>query len=212
MNDTTLLVNQSLQEVTASAFTYDWASIIALLKPLIFFIIGISIYSFFVFKFYHFLGKKDLLGQHWHRSYDWNDGFFTRLLKSMFYLVEYILAIPLLLSFFFIFLAAFILLLSNSPPHQILLMVMAIIGSIRIAAYYRANLSNDLAKMIPFALLGVFILDPTFLSMQSLLVSAKDFIHVFDMFFYYLIFLMALEFFLRIVSAMFPSRHVEDSN
>ena len=195
--------NSSLQEIGVSAFSQDWASIVALVKPLAFFILGITIYSFFIFKFYRYLAKKDLLNQHWHRSYGWNDGFFKRLVKSIFYLFEYVFAIPVLISFWFVFLAALILLMSDNLPSQILLLAMAIIGSIRITAYYDEGLSRDLSKMIPFALLGVFILNPAFLSVGSLLASAKEFVYLFDMFFYYLIFLMMLEFVLRIISALF---------
>ena len=202
-------LNASLQNLTVSAFSQDWTSILGLVKPLFFFIAGITIYAFFIFKFYRFLAKKDLLNQHWHRSYEWSGGFVKRTLKAIIYLFEYVFAIPVLISFWFVFLAALILLLSNSPPSQILLMVMAIIGSIRIAAYYDPNLSNDLAKMIPFALLGVFILDPTFLSVQSLLNSVKDFVYLFDMFFYYLLFLIILEFALRIITALFSKKKEE---
>ena len=212
MNETlNVTINTSLHGVTSSAFSHDWVSIVSLIKPLALFILGITIYSFVIFKFYRYLAKKDLLNQHWHRTYEWNEGFARRTLKALIYLFEYVFAVPIIISFWFIFLAALILLLSNGSPDTILLMVMAIIGSIRITAYYDVNLSNDLAKMIPFALLGVFILDPSFLSWQSLLISAKDFVYLFDMFFYYLILLMLLEFALRIIHALFSKKEKEGS-
>jgi hypothetical protein len=45
---------------------------------------------------------------------------------------------------------------------QILPIAFAIIVAIRITAYYTEDLSKDVAKMLPFAILGIFLVDSTY--------------------------------------------------
>lgn len=45
----------------------------------------------------------------------------------------------------------------------------SLIIAIRIAAYYNEDLSKDLAKLLPFALLGIFLLSPTFFSLDEVM-------------------------------------------
>ena len=42
---------------------------------------------------------------------------------------------------------------------DILLVSMAMVGAIRVSAYVTEDLSRDLAKILPFAVLGIFIIN-----------------------------------------------------
>jgi branched-subunit amino acid transport protein AzlD len=39
--------------------------------------------------------------------------------------------------------------------------------AIRITAYYTEDLSKDVAKMLPFAILGIFLVDSSYFSIES---------------------------------------------
>ena len=46
-----------------------------------------------------------------------------------------------------------------------------IIVAIRLTAYYNEDLSKDVAKMLPFALLGLFLVDPSYFSIDYIIIK-----------------------------------------
>ena len=80
---------------------------------------------------------------------------------------------------------------------------MALVASIRVTAYYNEALSTDLAKMFPFALLAIFLVDMSFFSYQGSLITIKQFPLMWKQLIYYLGFTIALEFLLRILNPIF---------
>ena len=60
-----------------------------------------------------------------------------------------------------------IFLTRDYPVGQILTTAFAVVVAIRICAYYTEDLSRDVAKMLPFALLGVFLVDPSYFTIQE---------------------------------------------
>ena len=200
-------LNQTIATATATAT--DTAQLFSTLKPLILFVLGIAIYAFFIFKFYRFLAARDILKLKWHKQYGWHEGFLKRTFKVFFYLIENIVVIPFLVFFWFIIMVGLLLLLSKNSPEQIMLISMAIVGAVRITAYYKEDLSRDLAKMIPFALLGVFIVDMTFSSFTSAWENAKLLVNHVDKLFFYLVFVAALELIMRIIRLIYLAVHPE---
>ena len=68
--------------------------------------------------------------------------------------------LPFLFLFWFTVFSLFLLLLSESQnAEQILLISAAIIASTRISAYISEDLSKDLAKIFPFTVLALFVLN-----------------------------------------------------
>ena len=55
----------------------------------------------------------------------------------------------------------------------ILLVSMAVVGSIRVASYYNEALSTDLAKILPFALLGILLIDSSIVSLSGALEKSQ---------------------------------------
>ncbi len=185
--------------------TVDFASFTpveaySVLKPLVIFIIGMVIYAVFIYKFYRFLARKDVFKLDLEKYNKAKFGFFKKFVSVLLYIVEYLLLFPLLVFFWFLILAAFLLFLSkNHTVENVLLVAMAIVAAIRITAYYTEDLSRDLAKMVPFALLGVFIVDITFFDFAASLESLKGMLSFWKPMAYYLLFTILLEFVLRIV-------------
>lgn len=52
---------------------------------------------------------------------------------------------------------------------SVFLVSSSLIIAVRIAAYYNEELVKDLAKLLPFALLGIFLISPTFFSVNGVM-------------------------------------------
>ena len=116
------------------------------------------------------------------------------------YVAKYIILFPI---FAFLWFAALTLILAFLSKEQsfsdILRMALATVTAIRIVAYYDEDLSRDVAKILPFAVLAIFLIDLSFFKIgESLdvLKEAKD--HTSSIV-YYLGFLIAVEFALRVI-------------
>jgi hypothetical protein len=69
----------------------------------------------------------------------------------------------------------------------------------RATAYYKEELANDVAKIIPLSFLALFLTDPTFLSFDLVLLRWEDFLSSFPGVLIYLAFAICLEWILRIL-------------
>ncbi|MFH1506791.1 MAG: hypothetical protein ABIE94_07465 [archaeon] len=178
-----------------------------LLATLFIYVILITIYSIFIFKFYRLISKKDIIKMNLQKyntaKHPAADKFFAFLL----YVVEYIIVMPLLVFFSFFVLALFLLLLSGGQTlPQVLLVTGAIIGSIRLTSYFTEDLSRDLAKMFPFTVLAIFLLSAnpmSFVGFAERVVELPDF---FSQILYYLGFIVILETVVRLFSFGVPKK------
>ena len=75
---------------------------------------------------------------------------------------------------------------------DILLIAMATVNAIRVSAYYNEDPSRDLAKILPFAVLGIFIINTSYFNIDSSLALLREINAHRESIVYYLLFLMAL--------------------
>ena len=163
------------------------------LEPLIIFIIGMVIYSIFVFKFYRFIARRDI--------FRLSKGGETSALKRLGYALEYIFLFPIIAFFWFLVISFLLSMLSQVPILKIpniFMASMAILATIRVSAYYNEDLSRDIAKLIPFALLAILLLDISDLSITVIIQVLQQIPLVASTVIYYFIFIVLLEFILRI--------------
>ena len=194
--------NMSFPNMTLMDFSFT--EYIVMVKPLLFFVVAITLYSFFVFKFYRFLAKRDILEWNLHEYSEGMWGFLKFELSFFLYVLETLILIPLVIFFWFATLTTFLLFLGkNHSPETLLLTAMSIVASVRICAYYSEDLAKDLAKMVPFALLGIFMVDISYISLESSIDIAKQIPALWKHLTYYLIFVVGLEFILRSVNEFF---------
>jgi hypothetical protein len=115
------------------------------------------------------------------------------------YIIKYIFLFPIVIFFAFVVIGLLMAFLSkNHSASNVLLIALALVGAVRISAYYHEDLSKDLAKMLPFALLGVFLIDVSFFSIESSYKIIMDIHYMWPTLVYYLAFIILLEFVLRI--------------
>jgi len=154
----------------------------------------IVIYSLFIWKFYRWIAKKDILELNLNKYNKFGHPFFAKMLAGIFYFIEYIIILPFVIFIWFgIFSIFLILLTENLEVHSILLISAVIIAAIRMTAYYSKDLSKDVAKLLPFTLLAVSLINPDFFDVGRVLSQFNQIPSLLNQIIYYLLFLIALE-------------------
>jgi len=167
-------------------------------------VISIAVYSIFIWHFYRFIARRDCFKISLKRRHPKVIGF-----------LKYFFIYPVVAFLFFIGFSLIMYFLAKNyeDVSQLLFISFAIVLTIRITAYYSEDLSKDLAKMLPFALLGIFLVDPNYFDIGS----PQDVINRFTVipeFFIqgvqYILFIIVIEWILRILLniryALFPRK------
>ncbi len=164
----------------------------------------ILIYSIFIWKFYRWVSTKNLLELNLNKYNTSQHPALSKLLAVCFYLLEYIIILPFLIFFWFLIFTLFLLLLTENLPINTLLIISAtIIAAIRLTAYYKEELSREIAKLIPFTLLGVSLVSSNFFDISRVISQISEIPQFMSQILSYLIFIVALEIVLRIFEFLF---------
>ena len=171
--------------------------------PTLIAIIAIAVYSGFVFMFYRILAKKDLLTLDLSKYADDFGGKVKKYLRSVLFVIQYIVVVPVLIAFWTLVLAVILTLLSDSSDHtRNALIATSVVGAVRILAYWTEDLSRDVAKMLPFAVLGVYLVSSTSVQWSEFRELLESLPELAKSFFSSLVLLAILETLLRIVSTL----------
>lgn len=188
------LINSSMVQLQQSG-TQDF---IAMLAPLAYYIIGITLYAVFIFKFYKFLARRDMLRLSLPRYRHGFTGFIDEVVRIILHWIEVIVVIPVLVFFWFIVLTGFLLIIGKSQtPGTILIAGASLVAAVRITSYYSEDLSNDLAKMIPLGLLGVFLVDISYFTPRIALDTFSEILSLWHILIAYFAFIVSIEFIMR---------------
>lgn len=138
---------------------WSWESIMGgnfdIFLSLIYLIISIAVYSILIYHFYRFIARRDCFKP-------------TKIKhKITIVLIRYFCLFPLIAIVFFMGFSLMLIFLTKAYSiDQLLATAFAIIVAIRITSYYTEDLSKDVAKMLPFALLGIALVDPTYFTYE----------------------------------------------
>jgi len=127
-------------------------------EALFYLIIMIAIYSVVIYHFYRYIARRDCFKQSKRKH--------TKLIGFCKYFFLY----PFVAILFFLGFSLILISLTKEDSYSvvgILQLSFAIILAIRITAYYTEDLSKDVAKMLPFAVLGIFLVDSTYFSLET---------------------------------------------
>jgi hypothetical protein len=175
------------------------SSILLQAKPLLLYILGIVVYSLIVFKLYRFVAHRDILKLDLH-TYDHGfRGFLEKLKKFLYYVIEHIFLVPVIIFLWFAFLSLSLFMLGSNSPDQVLIVSMALVGSIRVTSYFSEDLSRDLSKMLPFALLAVFMIDTSLLQPAEIVDRLQILLGYPAEILSYLVFVVIIELVMRII-------------
>jgi len=157
--------NEIFQNVIAESSIYD----------LIGFSIGMVVYGIFVYHFYKFLSKRDIfsinIGEKISKAKFKSSGQKKSVAPRIIaFIATRLFIFPFVIFLWFIGYSSFMfLLVQNMPTETIFLVSSGLIIAIRISAYYHEDLSRDIAKLVPFTLLGIFLFNPQFYSFSDTL-------------------------------------------
>ncbi len=177
------------------------------------YVLGMALYAVFVFKFYRFVAARDMLALNLSRYEESRYRWLRRVLHVVMYLTKYLVLFPAFAFFWFAVLTLILTFLSRDRPiTDILLIALATVATIRVTAYYNEDLSRDLAKILPFAVLALFVIDASFFNIRNSLDVLQDANEARETILYYLLFLVVVEFALRlllgIVAVLFRGRRL----
>ena len=171
---------------------------IDLLQPVAVYVIGVAVYSVFVFNFYRFVALRDMFSFDVYRFEESRYASVRKFIHVVSYIAKYLIVFPMFAFFWFAVLTLMLTFLSESRDiSDTLLIALATVSAIRFSAYYNEDLSRDLAKILPFAILALFLIDASFFDLSDSLVNLQGVNDHRELIVYYLLFLIALELVLR---------------
>jgi hypothetical protein len=154
-------------------------------------VISIAIYSIIIWHFYRFIAQRDCLTIH------------SISHPKVVGLLKYFFVFPFIAFLFFLGFSLMMLFLTRD--YEILAVLstsFAVIVAIRITAYYSRDLSKDVAKMLPFALLGLFLVNPTYFSLEEIIYKIYLLPEFFNLCIQFIILITLIEWILRIILAV----------
>jgi len=173
----------------------------------------IVVYSIFVWKFYQSVSRKNLVKLNLNQYNKVEHSGLAKLLAVVFYFFEYLLILPFFIFLWFAFLTLFLIFLNEGLSTSALLIISGtLITAIRITSYYKEDLAKDIAKLIPFTLLGIFLLSPDFFSIERILGVFSEIPLLFEQIFFYFLLIFIIELVLRIFSFIFGFFQVEEKS
>ena len=159
--------------------------------PLFGLVISIAIYSIFIWHFYRFIARRD--------CFKISNGNHPRLIGF----VKYFLIYPFVAFLFFTGFSMVLMFLTNNSDLGVVLSTsFAVIMAIRVTAYYSKDLAKDVAKMLPFALLALVLIDPSMFVIEDMIAKVNSLPEFFTVAVQFIVFIVLAEWIMRILLAM----------
>lgn len=171
----------------------------------------IVIYAVLIWKFYRWIAKKNLISLNLNKYNRSEHPLVAKTLAAIFYFLEYLVILPFLVFFWFLVFTVFLILLTDGIElDRILIISATVIAAIRMTAYYKEDLSRDIAKLLPFTILGVSITQSTSFSFEKVLGQIFAIPNFFGHIASYLFFILVIEFVLRILETSFVASGIHE--
>jgi hypothetical protein len=176
-------------------------------------IVLVTLFCIFVWKIYTIMAKKNIIKLNLNKYNKSSHPVFVKILEGLFYLLEYMIILPFLVLSWFAVFTFFILFLTKGLEVQtVLLISTVIIVSIRVTAYYREELSKELAKLLPFTLLAVSMTEKGFFDFQEILGKVSQLPSFFGSILSYILIIIVLEIILRAFDLLLYALGLKDFN
>lgn len=181
-------INQLLDKLSVDRILSGDLSLFTWLFSLI---IMIAIYSVVIYHFYRYIARRDCFKPS-EKKYSKAIGF-----------LKYTFLFPFVAMLFFIGFSVILIFLTDSYEiSQILYTAFALVMAIRITSYYTEDLSKDVAKMLPFAILGVFLIDSSYFSIETVTARINTLPDYINEIIQFLILIILVEWILRVALAI----------
>lgn len=198
LNQTSFVITESLR----NAFTLP--NIPQAILPLLLYTSAIVLYAILVWHFHKFIAARDILTLDLDKYNTSPHPTLAKVAEASIYLAKFFVIFPLVTFFSFVGFAIMMFFMSqNADTGTILLTSITLISAIRATAYYSEDLSKDLAKLLPLTLLAVFLLDPSFFSLDLVINRVMQLPYLIPIFATYLSFTVILEVILKLFHFVF---------
>ena len=129
------------------------------------YIMGMVAYAVFVWHFYRFIARREIIPI----DYDkYNIQGKISLLRVGAYIAAHIFLFPFIIFVWFFVYSMFMFILAKDMPIGVVLLIaISVISATRVTSYYKEDLAKDVGKLLPFALLGVFLTSSAFYTDSS---------------------------------------------
>ncbi len=165
------------------------------------------LYALFIWKLHRFVATKNFLGKYFEKITQSSNEFTTKLI----YLIEYLIISPFLIFFWFLIFSSFLILLTEIQEIKVILIISTIvIATTRMSSYYNEELAREIAKILPFTMLAISIINPTFFNIERVLRRLDLLPLIFNEMFFYLLFIIILEAILRFFGFIFTLFDLEE--
>jgi len=185
----------------AGAFFNDGLALNVLVLSIV-----LAVVSLFIWEFYKSTSKRNLIHLNLKQYNTSEHPIFNKLFAILFYFIEYILIMPLLIVLWFSALSFMLLLIAEegTPVNEVLMIAAIVIGGIRILAYFKREIAKDVAKIFPFIALSIFLLTlGDFFNFGNLLEQMRVLPTLIDHIFSYLVIIFFIEIVLRVFYTVF---------
>ncbi len=150
--------------------TVDWALTLRVFQTVGFYTLGFTIYAALIFFFYKHVSRRLLIEYQSPKVQGWR-----RFFAHVFYGFEYLLLTPFILFVWGLIIATIIFVLAKGfTAEQALFASMALLGTVRVTAYFSEELSADVAKLIPLSLLAIIAFDASAIDVAAFLVKVQS--------------------------------------
>ena len=184
--------------------TVDLMEAYEALGPLALIMLGIAAYGVFVFNFYRFLARKDIITLDLQKHNQAKRPGFRKTITVVFYIFKCLMLYPVFVFFWFCVMAGLLYVLSrNHTTETVMLVAMGVVGAIRICSYYKEALATDIAKIVPFALLGIMLIDNSLVRFVESTESVWEAAFLWETVIYYLVAVVVIEFLLRMTTGLY---------
>ncbi|MBI2649847.1 hypothetical protein HYX04_00875 [Candidatus Woesearchaeota archaeon] len=124
---------------------------------------------------------------------------FINVLDKIIYFLKYLFIFPVYSFIWFLIFSFLLFVLSKSRPiEDILFLGIIVVAATRIGAYVSEKLAEDMAKLLPLTLIAIFLLDPKAVTLQAITSSFPALLQQIPRVAKYLLFIIAVEWLLRI--------------
>ena len=126
--------------------------------------------------------------------------------NKILYFLKYLVIFPLYAFMWFLIFSFFLFLLSSKRGiEEVMYFAIVIVAATRISAYVSDKLAEDMAKLLPWSLILIFLLEPNAITFKSVMSSSGEFFSHIPKVAKYLLFIMVVEWGLRLARwAMHP--------
>lgn len=167
---------------------------------IIFHALTIVSYVLFAFTSSKYLARKNIFGLNLNQYNKSNHPLLSKMYGLFLYTLEYLIILPAFIILWFYLLAAFLsLFLAGTSASLILLMAATLTVSIRILTYINEGMAHDVSKVVLLVFIAFSIISPQFSDINATISVISQIPSILNHILYYLIFVLLLEFLMRIV-------------